>query len=68
MEWLKPIEEVEANFRRHGTFLLVDTNGELKYYGKKTAVNIKLAASLKGRGTEMVKFLTARARAKGEIT
>jgi hypothetical protein len=68
VEWVKPIDEIEFDFRRHGSFLLVDTTGELKYYGRKTALNDRLVASMKGRGKEMVKFLIARARAKGEIT
>ncbi len=61
MEWLKPIEDVEAEFRRHGSFLLVDTNGKLMYYASRAAKSAKLIESLKGRSAEMVNFLIARA-------
>jgi len=69
VEWVKPIDEVEADFRRQGIFLLVDMDGRrLRFYGYKRnheAVN-SAVDSLKGRQDEMVKFLIARARAKGE--
>jgi len=71
VEWVKPIDEVEASLRRQGIFLLVDADGrKLRFYGysrNNEAVN-RAVDSLKGRQGEMVKFLTARARAKGETT
>jgi len=71
VEWVKPIDEVEADFRRQGVFVLVDMDGrKLRFYGYKRnceTIN-RLVDSLRGRGPEMVKFLTARARAKGETT
>ncbi len=71
MEWVKPIDEVEADFRRQGIFLLVDADRRtLRFYGfKKDNVAVNRAVdSLRGRQSEMGKFLIARARAKGEIT
>lgn len=70
MDWVRPLDEIEAEFRRHGSFLLVDTDGQLRYYGlsKCTPAQQKLLDSMKGRTSEMAKYLTARARAKGEIT
>jgi hypothetical protein len=72
MEWVKPIDEVEAEFRRHGVFLLVDVSGrKLWFYGYKkdhTAIK-RMIDSLRGRSKEMVKFLIARARVqRGETT
>ena len=68
---MKPIDEVEADLRRKGIFMLVDMNGKvLRFYGfnrDNSAVN-RAVDSLRGRQIEMTKFLTARARAKGEIT
>jgi hypothetical protein len=67
MEWVKPIDEVEADFRRQGVFMLVDVwNNKLLFFGyKKNNVDInRLIASLRGRSKEMGKFLLA--RAKGE--
>lgn len=69
MEWVKPIDQVEADFRYNGIFLLVDVGGrKLWFYGyKKDQVAISQAMdTLKGRSDEMVKFLIARARARGE--
>jgi hypothetical protein len=69
MEWVKPIDEVESDFRRQGVFLLVDVDGrKLRFYGyKKDCVAInRMMDSMKGRAPEMVKFLIARASAKGE--
>lgn len=69
MERLIPIHVMEYKFRRQGVFLLVDFDGrKLWFYGyKRSSEDInRLMESLKGRVTEMVKFLTARARAKGE--
>lgn len=71
MEWVKPIEQVEYEFRRHGVFLLVDFGGrKLWFYGyKKDQMTLKrMMASMKGRSDEMVKFLTARVSARGETT
>jgi hypothetical protein len=69
MEWVKPIGMVELDFRRQGVFLLVDFDGRrLWFFGFKRShedIN-RMMDSLKPRVTEMVKFLTARARAKGE--
>lgn len=70
MEWVKPIDQVEADLRREGVFLLVDWNNKLWFYGYKrdhTAMK-KMIESLRGRRAELVKFLLARARAKGEAT
>jgi len=70
MEWVKPIDEVEADFRRHGIFLLVDVSGKrIRFYGfKRDNAEINRAVdSLKGRGPEMVKFLTARARGSSDV-
>jgi hypothetical protein len=69
VEWVKPIDEVEADFRRQGVFLLVNLDGQrLQFYGfKKDCVALnQMIDYLKqtGRGQEMVKFLIARARAK----
>lgn len=71
MEWVKPIDEVEADFRRRGVFLLVDFHGKkLQFFGyKKDHVEIKqMIDSLRGRSHEMVNFLIARAKGKGETT
>lgn len=69
MERLTPIHVMEYQFRRQGVFLLVDFDRRrLWFYGHKRNnedIN-RLMDSLKGRVTEMVKFLTARASAKGE--
>jgi len=62
---------MEYRLRRQGLFLLVDFDGRrLWFYGyKHSNDDINLAMeSVKGRAIEMVKFLTARARAKGETT
>jgi hypothetical protein len=71
VEWVKPIDQVEADIRRNGVFLLVDVrNRKLKFFGYKRdyATINRLMDSLKGRTDEMVKYLIARARAKGETT
>jgi hypothetical protein len=73
MEWVKPIDQVEADMRRQGVFLLVDVNGRtLRFYQfSKDSVRLKQILDYfqeKGRGQEMVKYLIARARAKGETT
>jgi hypothetical protein len=69
MEWVKPIDQVEADLRRQGVFILFlpDTN-RLAFFGcKKTQADIdKLSESVRGRSKEMARFLTARVRAKGE--
>jgi hypothetical protein len=65
VEWVKPIDEVEADFRRRGMFVLVDVTGrKLKFYGWNQIALRRAMDSLKGRTAEMAKFLTA--RAKGE--
>jgi hypothetical protein len=71
MEWVMPIDQLEAEFRRYGAFLLVDFQGrKLWYYGvnRDGATRNRLIQLLKGRNQEMVLFLTKRASAKGEIT
>ena len=71
VEWVKPIDQVEADIRRRGVFMLVDVRGrKLKFFGyNRDYANInRLMDSLKGRTDEMVKYLIARARAKGETT
>jgi hypothetical protein len=66
VEWVKPIDEVEADFRRQGCFILVDVRAKkLKFYGFKQPVINRLMDQLRGRTHEMVNFLIARARAKG---
>jgi hypothetical protein len=68
MEWVKPIDEVEADFRRRGVFLLVDVCGKkLRFFGyKKDTVEInQMIDSLRGRSHEMVNFLIKRANSKG---
>ena len=64
MEWLKPIEEIENEFRRQGTFLLADINSrKLWFFGYKDQATInKMMDSMKGRCNEMVNFLIARAK------
>jgi hypothetical protein len=70
VEWVKPIDEVEAEFRKRGVFLLANTDGKLWFFGYKpdTVVIKQMMASMKDRSEEMAKFLIARARAKGETT
>lgn len=63
---MKPIDEIEADFRRNGSFLLSDTDGVLRYYGTKSAKSAKLIESLKGRGKEMSKFLIDRASVRNK--
>ena len=69
VERLTPIHVMEYRFRRLGVFLLVDFDKRrLWFYGYKRShedIN-RLMESLKGRVTEMVNFLTARASARGE--
>jgi hypothetical protein len=68
VEWVKPIDEVEADFRRRGVFMLVNIHDKkLMFFGyKKNAVDInKMIDSLRGRSHEMTNLLVARARAKG---
>ncbi len=70
VDWVKPIHEVEADFRGRGAFLLVDFSGRklMFYHYSKDVVTVKqMMDSLKGRSKEMVDFLIARATgAKGE--
>lgn len=70
VEWLKPIDQVEAEIRRDGMFLLVDMNGRrLWFYGCKNQPTInRVVDSLRKRRVEMVNFLIARMRAEGETT
>ena len=69
MERLKPIHVMEYELRQHGVFLLVDFDRRrLWFYGyKKNHATInQMMEQVKGRQAEMVKFLTARASARGE--
>jgi hypothetical protein len=71
VEWVKPIDEVEAEFRRRGVFMLVNIHDKkLMFFGyKKNSVDInKMIDSLRGRSHEMTNFLIARAKGKGETT
>lgn len=72
MGWVKPIDQVEREFREQGVFMLVDVwNSKLRFYGyKKNCVDInRMMDQLKGRSKEMGKFLIERARrAEGETT
>lgn len=68
MEWVKPIDEVEADFRRRGAFLLVDASKRklwFFHYSKNTTIVRQMMDSLKGRSDEMVNFLIARSRVQG---
>jgi hypothetical protein len=71
VERLKPIHVLEYDMRRLGVFLLVDFDRRrLWFFGYKKnhdAIN-RMMEQVKGRQIEMVKFLTARASAKGETT
>lgn len=61
---MTPIDEVEAEFRRQGVFLLVDFNSrKLWFYAYKRdqAVLRQLMESLTPRRDEMIKYLIARA-------
>jgi len=71
VEWVKPIDQVEADIRRQGVFMLVDASvGKLRFFGyKRDCITLnRLTDSLRGRTDEMVKYLIAQARAKGETT
>jgi hypothetical protein len=74
MEWVKPVETLELEFRRRGVFLLVDVSGKkVRFYGyKKNCVEInQMMDQLRGRSHEMVNFLIARAKSaknEGETT
>jgi hypothetical protein len=68
VERLKNIGYIEGEFRRIGVFLLVDTDGRLKVYGRKSEAYDKLVNELRQRVGEMINFLIARARARGETT
>ena len=62
------IDELEADLRRQGVFLLVDVGGrKLWFYGykKNQGILTEMMESLKPRRDEMIRFLLARARAKG---
>lgn len=67
MEWVKPIDQVDADIRREGVFMLVDVDGKkLRFFGfKRDCVTInRLMESLKGRQDEMVQYLIAQARTR----
>jgi hypothetical protein len=69
VERVTPIHVLEYQLRRQGVFLLVDFDRRrLWFFGYKNsnAEISRLMESMKGRATEMVKFLTARACARGE--
>jgi hypothetical protein len=69
VERLKNIGYIEWEFRRNGIFLLVDTDGKLKVYGRHQSDACKpLLESIRTRVGEMSNFLIARARARGETT
>ncbi len=64
---MKPIDQVDADIRREGVFMLVDVDGrKLRFYGyKRDYVTInRLIESLKGRQDEMVKYLIAQTRTR----
>jgi hypothetical protein len=68
MEWVKPIDQVEADIRSKGMFCLVDVNRKrLWFFGyKKDQTDISRAIqSVNGRNHEMVNFLIARASYRG---
>lgn len=68
---MRPLEEVEADIRRGGAFMLVDiSSGRLRFYGPNKSFIQRQIDALKqdGRTKEMVNFLIARTRAKGETT
>ena len=70
VEWLKPIDELEADFRKRGAFLLVDVKSRklwFFHYSKDTTSIRQMMDALKGRQGEMVDFLIARACIRGEI-
>jgi hypothetical protein len=65
VEWVKPIDQVDADIRREGVFMLVDVDGKkLQFFGfKRDCVTLnRLMESLKGRQDEMVQYLIAQAR------
>jgi hypothetical protein len=69
MGWVKPIDQVDADIRRVGIFMLVDVDGKkLRFFGfKKDYTDINRAMdSLKGRSQEMVKYLIEVASARSQ--
>jgi hypothetical protein len=70
VEWVKPIGELEADFRRQGVFMLADFNAKrLRFYGYDSVVTNRLVDAVRGRTQEMVDFLVARLRVqRGETT
>lgn len=65
MGWVKPIEDVEADFRRRGAFILFNPwkNTLVYFHMARDTTEIKrMMDSMQGRNGEMVRFLTARAR------
>ena len=69
MEWVKPIEELERDFRVSGFFLLVDTDGQLKMSGGRDGSPARdaLVGELRGRTREMIDLLVTRSRARSEV-
>jgi len=62
VERLRPVD-IEREFRRHGSFLLVDTDGRLTWWGGDGSKALEdLAKSLTGRHAEMANFLIAQAK------
>lgn len=66
---MKPIGEIEAGFRKRGAFVLVDVKSRklwFFHYSKDSNYIKQMMDVLKGRQTEMVDFLIARACIRGE--
>lgn len=71
MERLTPIDKVEEEIRRKGVFMLADVRSRklwFYHFANDSVTLNRTIESLKGRSEEMVTFLIARARARGEIT
>jgi len=69
VERVVPIDEVEADLRKRGVFILVDVSTrKLWFYGYKPNQGVinQMIAAVKDRREEMVKFLLARASVRGE--
>jgi hypothetical protein len=69
MGWVMPVEDLEANLRYRGVFVLVDVRSKkLRFYGfKKTQAELnQLSDQVNGRNEAMADLLIKRARAKGE--
>ncbi len=64
VERVKPIDELEADFRKRGAFLLVDVKSRklwFYHYSNDLASVNQMIDSLKGRSQEMGNFLIERA-------